>query len=160
MANNKCLSRWRIKYAWQDAGVSNADIILDPQSIADHACEVTIPVASLFSDTNGNKRPSVPGFQGRHVLTSGSGTEKCAAGDSATEVTPGGAPISLLGLATHYFFFSPSVGVSSKKFHGFNSACAHSVGIIGHSSARATWVVPVVIQTTSSWLVSDSLSFA
>lgn len=57
-------SPWRIKYAWQDSGVSNADIILDPQQIADNACEVTIPVESVSIDTKGNKRPSVPGISG------------------------------------------------------------------------------------------------
>ncbi len=58
----------------------------------------------------------------------------------------------------HFSFLAPSVGVSSKKFHGFSSVCTHSVGIIGHSSARATCVVPVVIHTTVSVLSSDSLS--
>lgn len=36
-----------------------------------------------------------------------------------------------------FSFGKSNVGVRSKKFHGFNMACTHSVGIIGHSSARA-----------------------
>ena len=52
-----------------------------------------------------------------------------------------------------------SVGVSSKKFHGLSSTCTHSVGMIGHSSARAMWVVPVVSHTTSSVFSMEWLSW-
>lgn len=56
---------WKIKYAWQDAGFSSADIVLQPQETAGKACEVTIPVESVTLDANGKKRPSVPGISGR-----------------------------------------------------------------------------------------------
>ncbi|XXD09880.1 esterase/lipase family protein [Klebsiella sp. R445] len=56
---------WKIKYAWQDAGFSSADIVLQPKEIAGKACEVTIPVDSVTLDANGKKRPSVPGISGR-----------------------------------------------------------------------------------------------
>jgi hypothetical protein len=52
----------------------------------------------------------------------------------------------------------PSVGVSLKKFHGLISACTRSVGMIGHSSARATWGVPVVSQTPLSVFTIGSVS--
>ena len=56
---------WKIKYAWQDAGFSSADIVLQPKETAGKACEVTIPVDSVTLDANGKKRPSVPGISGR-----------------------------------------------------------------------------------------------
>ncbi len=61
-------------------------------------------------------------------------------------------PGNMPGLLTSYCasFFLPKDGVSSKKFQGLSRVCTHSVGMMGHSSARATWVVPVVIHTTLS----------
>lgn len=56
---------WKIKYAWQDAGFSSADIVLQPQQTDGKACEVIIPVDSVTLDANGKKRPSVPGISGR-----------------------------------------------------------------------------------------------
>ena len=53
--------------------------------------------------------------------------------------------------------FSISLGIG--PFPGIVALGLHSVGMIGHSSARATWVVPVVSQTTSSLFSMDWLSW-
>lgn len=56
---------WKVKYAWQDAGVSLADTALTPQQIAGEAVEVNVEVDSATIAADGTRQPSSPGIKGR-----------------------------------------------------------------------------------------------
>jgi hypothetical protein len=56
---------WKVKYAWQDAGVSVADTELTPEQISDRAIEVSIPFDSVTRDAKGRPQPTNPGIRGR-----------------------------------------------------------------------------------------------
>lgn len=56
---------WKVKYAWQDAGVALADTALTPEQIDDRSIEVTIPFDSVTIGSDGSRIPSSPGIKGK-----------------------------------------------------------------------------------------------
>jgi len=56
---------WKVKFAWQGAGVNLPDIPVQPQKISDRSIEVSIPFDSLTQGADGKEKPSSPGIKGR-----------------------------------------------------------------------------------------------
>ena len=56
---------WKVKYAWQDAGVAAASTALTPQQIAGEAVEVAVEVDSTSIAPDGSRQPTTPGIKGR-----------------------------------------------------------------------------------------------
>jgi len=56
---------WKVKYAWQDAGVSVADTEVPVTLLATGAIEVAIPFDSSALAANGKMKPTNPGIRGK-----------------------------------------------------------------------------------------------
>jgi hypothetical protein len=56
---------WKVKFAWQDAGVSMASTELTPSAIASGSVVVEVPFDSVSADDRGRLRPTNPGVKGR-----------------------------------------------------------------------------------------------
>ena len=56
---------WKVKYAWQDAGVSMADTEIHPTQLASGRIEVSVPFDSSTVGANGKMKPTNPGIRGR-----------------------------------------------------------------------------------------------
>jgi hypothetical protein len=56
---------WKVKFAWQGAGVALPDTEVEPQQISDRQIEVSIPFDSIAQRPDGTIRPSNPGIKGR-----------------------------------------------------------------------------------------------
>lgn len=56
---------WKVKYAWQDAGVASASTALTPQQIAGQAVEVAVDFDSTTIAADGTRHPTSPGIKGR-----------------------------------------------------------------------------------------------
>ncbi|MFT7721331.1 MAG: hypothetical protein QM788_00605 [Roseateles sp.] len=56
---------WKVKYAWQDAGVAMADTEITPTQLQAGRIEVSVPFDSGTLGANGKLRPTHPGIRGR-----------------------------------------------------------------------------------------------
>ncbi len=56
---------WKVKYAWQDAGVSLADTEIQPTALTAGRIEVSVPFDSATLDGRGRMKPTNPGVKGR-----------------------------------------------------------------------------------------------
>lgn len=56
---------WKVKFAWQDAGVSLADTEITPTQLNSGRILVTVPFDSSTVEANGKMKPSNPGIRGR-----------------------------------------------------------------------------------------------
>jgi hypothetical protein len=56
---------WKVKYAWQDAGVSMADTEITPTQLKSGRIEVSVPFDSSTVAANGKMKPTNPGIRGR-----------------------------------------------------------------------------------------------
>lgn len=56
---------WKVKYAWQDAGVSMADTDIKPTQLKAGRIEVSVPFDSSTIAANGKAKPTNPGIRGR-----------------------------------------------------------------------------------------------
>ena len=56
---------WKVKYAWQDAGVSMADTEIAPKQLKSGRIEVSVPFDSSAVAANGKMKPTNPGIRGR-----------------------------------------------------------------------------------------------
>jgi len=56
---------WKVKYAWQDAGVSMADTEIKPTQLSAGRIEVSVPFDSSAVGANGKMKPTNPGIRGR-----------------------------------------------------------------------------------------------
>ncbi|HLT89462.1 MAG TPA: hypothetical protein VKZ85_00850 [Woeseiaceae bacterium] len=56
--------KWKVCYAWQDAGTSKADVEVDGTALAGNGLEIRIPFESHVIDAQGNRQPSTPGIKG------------------------------------------------------------------------------------------------
>jgi hypothetical protein len=56
---------WKVKYAWQGAGVAAAENTLDVSSLGGSKVEMAIPFDSHTIDAQGNVRPASPGIKGQ-----------------------------------------------------------------------------------------------
>lgn len=56
--------KWKVCYAWQDAGTSKADVEVDGDALASDGLEIRIPFESHVIDAQGNRQPSTPGIKG------------------------------------------------------------------------------------------------
>lgn len=57
--------KWKISYAWQDAGVAAAHTEIDAKKISGEEVEIAIPFDSHTVAADGSRRPSVPGIRGK-----------------------------------------------------------------------------------------------
>ncbi len=57
--------KWKISYAWQDAGVAAAHTEIDAKKINGEEVEIAIPFDSHTVAADGSRRPSVPGIRGK-----------------------------------------------------------------------------------------------
>jgi len=56
--------KWKVCYAWQDAGTSKADVEVDGDALTAAGLEIRIPFESHVIDADGNRQPSTPGIKG------------------------------------------------------------------------------------------------
>lgn len=56
---------WKVKYAWQDAGVAMADTEITPTQLSAGRIEVNVPFDSATLDPNGRMKATNPGIRGR-----------------------------------------------------------------------------------------------
>lgn len=56
---------WKVKYAWQDAGVSMADTEIAATQLKSGRIEVSVPFDSSAVAANGKMKPTNPGIRGR-----------------------------------------------------------------------------------------------
>lgn len=56
---------WRVKFAWQDTGVANADQLVDANKLDTGTIEIAIPFESQTIGPDGKPRPTRPGVKGR-----------------------------------------------------------------------------------------------
>jgi hypothetical protein len=56
---------WKVKYAWQDAGVSMADTEIAAVQLKSGRIEVSVPFDSSTVAANGKMKPTNPGIRGR-----------------------------------------------------------------------------------------------
>ncbi|MGN6222210.1 esterase/lipase family protein [Pseudoxanthomonas sp.] len=57
--------KWKISYAWQDAGVAAAHTEIDARKISGEEVEIAIPFDSHTVAADGSRQPSVPGIRGK-----------------------------------------------------------------------------------------------
>nr|WP_295376393.1 hypothetical protein [Pseudoxanthomonas sp.] len=57
--------KWKISYAWQDAGVAAAHTEIDAKKISGEEVEIAIPFDSHTVAADGSRQPSVPGIRGK-----------------------------------------------------------------------------------------------
>lgn len=57
--------KWKISYAWQDAGVAAAHTEIDAKKISGEEVEIAIPFDSHTVADDGSRQPSVPGIRGK-----------------------------------------------------------------------------------------------
>lgn len=56
--------KWKVCYAWQDAGTSKADVEVDGKALDSGSLEIRIPFESHVIEENGERRPTRPGVKG------------------------------------------------------------------------------------------------
>ena len=56
--------KWKVCYAWQDAGTSKADVEVDGATLEAGGLEIRIPFESHVIGPDGNRQPSTPGIKG------------------------------------------------------------------------------------------------
>src|SRR5690606_9076804 len=56
--------KWKVCYAWQDAGTSKADVEVDGAALEASGLEIRIPFESHVIDAQGGREPSTPGIKG------------------------------------------------------------------------------------------------
>ena len=70
--------KWKVCYAWQDAGTSKADIEIAGDDIASGMIEVRIPFEIHVVDAGGVPRPTTPGIKGTLRLVASAWSQESA----------------------------------------------------------------------------------